>query len=674
MSELANTGIKNPSLVSELALARDRELDEIIARWDNGEPADAAAILLAAPHLAASRSAVIELAYEEYCQRKDLGERVVVDDFVAKFPQHETAVRRIIALEPLDRDPRTPQRLPPGTEVRQYEVVDWLGRGAFSQVYLACDHSLAARAVVLKVTRFSGIEAEALATVESPYVVPVYAATKDEVERQTTIVMPFFGPATFEDLAERLRKTPRARGKLIFDVAATSAALDPRLPPATMPTEYARRPFQEGIVWLLRGVAEGLSKAHSCGFLHLDLKPSNILLAAGACPMLADFNLSQRSDEQWDEVGGTVPYMAPEQLRRFLRQKEVPLTAAADVYALGVIAHELLTGEHPYGPIDKEKSGEALAGDLLTKLASPRRRPIAARRLNPSLRRLIDQCLDVDPTRRPTSEQVRSRLTRELGATASVVRKAARHPLVAWLIGCLVVAAIAFGVYAWNHPYRAVLNARSAIKQGDYLEAIQLLEPYIGDTTNIELQSLYIYVCVKKGEWSKATAVGQSLYERGDRTVANLNNYGFALTMTGKHRLAESIMNDRDLPENLHPAFLYNRAMLAIARVPFDSEFDPKPGLMDAINARGRSNPCGELSRLIARLRVYVSKKEPQSNEDILADLHEARENGISQKAILDDHLFAAMKSLPGFIALADIKGDERRRQMDTLILPPRPE
>src|SRR5206468_1741103 len=109
--------------------------------------------------------------------------------------------------------------------------------------------------------------------------------------------------------------------------------------------------FVQAVLWLASRLADGLAHAHERGILHRDLKPANILLTDEGQPMLLDFNLAEdtkrRPTASAALLGGTLPYMAPEQLRA-LQGGHRPLDGRSDLYALGVILFELLTGRHPF--------------------------------------------------------------------------------------------------------------------------------------------------------------------------------------------------------------------------------------------------------------------------------------------------------------------------------------
>src|SRR5262249_56245954 len=101
------------------------------------------------------------------------------------------------------------------------------------------------------------------------------------------------------------------------------------------------------------GGGEGVEEGQQGGVLDRDIKPSNILLSADGQPMLLDFNLAQRvhADPASAMLGGTVAYMAPEHLRALARQETVQaraVDARADVYSLGMVLFEMLTGARPF--------------------------------------------------------------------------------------------------------------------------------------------------------------------------------------------------------------------------------------------------------------------------------------------------------------------------------------
>jgi hypothetical protein len=216
--------------------------------------------------------------------------------------------------EPLARLPQ----LPP---VPGYRVQRFVGRGGMGVVYQAV-HLATGRTVALKVANPSGAhdrvsrerfarEVHALAALKHPNIVPVYDA--GDWHGFPYCAMEYVPGGTLAGHLERVRGDLRAAVRLVAKVARAVAAL------------------------------------HAAGVLHRDLKPLNILLGTDDEPMVADFGLARWADEDSDLTNtglpvGTRVYMAPEQT--FGRREDY--TPACDVWALGVILYEVLTGQRPF--------------------------------------------------------------------------------------------------------------------------------------------------------------------------------------------------------------------------------------------------------------------------------------------------------------------------------------
>jgi serine/threonine protein kinase len=146
-------------------------------------------------------------------------------------------------------------------------------------------------------------------------------------------------------------------------------------------------------------LADALGHVHSKGIVHRDIKPSNIMLDEHGVPYLGDFGIALLADQtrltRADEIIGTPAYLAPEQVRGS------PLTPAVDVYALGLVVLECLTGQREYADANKIKAA-------LARLNHPPRIPTGLRvRLAQLLRRMTEE----DPARRPTADVCASILT-----------------------------------------------------------------------------------------------------------------------------------------------------------------------------------------------------------------------------------------------------------------------
>ena len=119
------------------------------------------------------------------------------------------------------------------------------------------------------------------------------------------------------------------------------------------------------MIHLAAQLADALAHSHGRGIYHRDLKPSNVLMAPEGRPLLLDFNLSVDSRLPAWKIGGTLPYMAPEELANLARQKtgfpSPHYDPRSDLFSLGVIVYELLTGKLPFGAIPRDRPLEETA-------------------------------------------------------------------------------------------------------------------------------------------------------------------------------------------------------------------------------------------------------------------------------------------------------------------------
>jgi serine/threonine protein kinase len=272
----------------------------------------------------------------------------------------------------------------------RYVVRRELGRGSFGVVYLAHD-SVLDRQVAIKVLRPECDdklkEARLLANLRHAGVVRVYDVGRLPGGAQF-IVMDYIEGGTLEGL---LVEDPRAPGRVVPVAPLRAAAL-------------------------LRLVAEALAYLHRRGWVHGDLKPTNILLD-GESPLLADFGLALRRGPQRTGGGGTPLYMAPEQAAAFLAPGGPPgpdrvvdrhVDGRTDVWAVGLILYRMLSGEHAfYQPGDRE---DAVLNKIIhTPPADPREINLA---IPDRLAAICRDCLLKERADRPIAAD----LARRLGA------------------------------------------------------------------------------------------------------------------------------------------------------------------------------------------------------------------------------------------------------------------
>jgi tetratricopeptide (TPR) repeat protein len=375
-----------------------RLADELADRWRRGERPVAEELLDRDPRLWDRPDAALELLAEELALRDEYGLPASAADLTARFPRWQAQVLALLechrVLGPRIAAPEFPAA---GEDLGDFRLVSELGRGAHGRVYLAAQASLAGRPVVLKMVPDAGGEHLSLARLQHTHIVPLYSAHEFPDRGLRGLCMPYFGGETLSAIVTKLGARPGP-----VDGKALVAALDDG-PAAPAPARGPARGFlqqaspADAVCWIGACLADALQYAHERGLLHLDLKPSNVLLAADGVPMLLDFHLTRPPLKAGEPapawLGGTPGYMPPEQtaaLQAVRDRGTIPaaVDARADVFALGVLLGELLRGlggrPHPSVPIglrdilarctvgaaaDRYQSAAALASDLRRQLA-----------------------------------------------------------------------------------------------------------------------------------------------------------------------------------------------------------------------------------------------------------------------------------------------------------------
>jgi eukaryotic-like serine/threonine-protein kinase len=278
----------------------------------------------------------------------------------------------------------------------RYRLQRVLGHGGMASVYLAQDSALE-RTVAIKVVseafaadvdarRRLVREARLAARLSHPNIVRIYDIEAVD-ERPYLVLEHVDGPTLAEELGRR-----------------------GRLPPA----EVAR---------IGRQVSAGLAHAHTAGLVHRDVKSRNLLCAGDGTVKIADFGIARAADSTEITLAGTVlgtaSYLAPEQARGD------PVTPAADVYSLGVVLYELLTGRPPY---TADSLAELVSRQAQGKVAPPSR---ANTGVSQELDSIVLACLSSDPEARPTSAQLGGALARALSEGEPTTSLPAPGPLAA---------------------------------------------------------------------------------------------------------------------------------------------------------------------------------------------------------------------------------------------------
>jgi eukaryotic-like serine/threonine-protein kinase len=406
----------------------DIVLADFTARWDRGEAPRLEDYLR---RIQPGRPAeVVELIYREFCLAEWAGLEPRPEDYRTRFPEQCSALGRLFGVHSalgssrarrwagLDAAPTLPEV---GDEIGQYRLLSELGRGGFARVFLAEQADLDDRLVVMKVTTRVTPEPQLLARASHPHIVEVLWHGVVEDGALQVICMPFLGGATLSAvLAQRQERGGRpgsGRDLLVdLDRVATAGYLPAG---AGRPSHevIARLSYPRAAAWIVARLAEALDHAYGRGVLHGDVKPSNVLLTADGTPMLLDFNLAVgwrphaagpgAKGLTVGDSGGTLAYMAPERLRAVADLREAPRTSTsqrhrADIYALGVILLEMLTGRAPGPPEGRPRSIRELASAYVSSRQRGGEVMIRSTRtsLPASLRAILARCLASDPADR----------------------------------------------------------------------------------------------------------------------------------------------------------------------------------------------------------------------------------------------------------------------------------
>jgi tetratricopeptide (TPR) repeat protein len=618
------------------------------ARWGRGEAPRVEDYVRRYPSLPADD--VLDLIYGEIVLREESGDAPRLDEYLERFAGFAGEVRRLFevhrALGVESFEPPADRALP---AVPGYEVLSELGRGGMGVVYLARQEALN-RVVALKMlrlgrqasardrARFQG-EARLAARLQHPNIVQVH-----EVGEHDGLAYFSMELVAGASLAERAAGGPQP------------------------PRDAAR---------LAAVVARALHYAHERGVVHRDLKPANVLLDApldGAAaswgePKVTDFGLAKNLDDPSGETRpgdliGTPSYMAPEQAGA--AGSVGPL---ADVYALGAILYELLTGRPPF---KGQTAAETVYQVLHAEVVPPcRLRPQVPR----DLETVCLKCLERDPRRRYASARAladdlesfldgRPIRARPLGVWGRAGKWCRRRPAVAALLGVSAAAAVALGLVLWSQgaaerrrladaraeARAALAGGRAAFLEGDWKEALAHLDRALGRAAAPELADLRPEGEALRAEAERRLAEQERQKHEDDayRRFARLRDEAF---FHGLNALAgEPLLTGLTPEAHRRAAEQAAREALAVAGLDLDADDAWRPPDVFRGDAR-RAEVAGDCAALLAVLAGPGARRPGPDAERLTRQAGAARAAAGADGDALDHFLAGARRARSGDLA-----------------------
>jgi tetratricopeptide (TPR) repeat protein/tRNA A-37 threonylcarbamoyl transferase component Bud32 len=461
-----------------------------------------------------SADAALELIYTEYVLRRANGETPDRADWLRRYPHWSDRLDRLFGLYDLMAGdthrpaatvgPDRPAAKPPAAAEHPdgYDILGEVGRGGMAVVYRA-RHRQLNRVVALKVLRWADWdaaddarrvrrEAELVARLQHPNVVQVYEV--GEWDGDPFLALEYVPGGTLADALVRVQM----QGQTGVSTAEAAA--------------------------LVGRLAGAVQAAHDQGVVHRDLKPANVLLADDptgpfARPKVADFGLAVTTDRgsavsQTAALAGTPCYMAPEQADA----RRAAVGPRTDVYALGGLLYELLTGRPPF------RGATVLETLDLVRHAEP----VPPRLLRPNLPRDLEtvclKCLAKEPARRYQSAAAladdlarfrdgRPILARPVGRLEKGWKWCRRRPWLAGLAAALVLA-VTLGVAGVTREYLRAEEERA--KAVERLKQIELINGTVFDLfAELDLEQ------VRADDQPVEAALARKLIEAGQKLDAD---------------------------------------------------------------------------------------------------------------------------------------------------------
>ncbi len=684
-----------------------------------------------------THSEMIDAAYLQFHNREKAGEKVDPEDFCRDYPGIQASLLRLVQIhqvieQELARIGAKPRVWPQlGTNyLNRFVLLHEIGQGAFSRVYLANDGRVGKRWVVIKVSPHGSSEAQILGRIEHPNIVEIHSVENDEENRLSALCMPLQGYATLLEVLDHVRAAPAIPKEAAF-LAEVASRRPVGLPavqrdrPAS-PRIHHDGPYVDSVRQLAMQLLDALAQVHEHGIVHSDLKPSNILLTPAGAPLLLDFNLADDAKQDLVRLGGTLFYMSPEQIEQSLHpENAAKLTPRSDLYSLGVILFELLTGKHPFGPLSSRGEFDELRRQLQARQQTAK---IDVRADNPDVdvafAEFIERCLSPDPSRRPVAAQ----------SALVPLRKAAepkaelppkprwqrpRRVLAAGAVALLAIFAIGWLVQTpkpsdfelgrkagqeqrWVDAVSLYANAMEThqdkfeVYQARGMAKLRIAEQNGGlnqllfrdaafDLSQVdesrpsaESKSRLAYARLGSGDYPNAKLLYEEAVRHGSNKVADMNNLGLTLQKLGKGQDAIDQFTKALKQFPGHPTLHHNRAIASLSKSMTISPGNDakKRGLLTSAEADCvaalQKTQSGQVHHDLAVIRAGLHEKDPPSWHLVIKPLEDAIKHGLVQEKWMNEVVFPAeMRNAGRFELLAFIQPGDPKLYPAKLVISP---
>lgn len=445
-----------------------------------------ASAVRARPEMVKDRSAFFDLVQKDFREQKDAGLKNDPDEYCKQFSSLNSnlmhSIYRLVEVEQffannpdflsLVEEPEWPRV---GEVFDDFKILEELGRGAVSRVFRCQQLTIGKRTVVLKITTIASQEAWVQGKLDHPNIMPIHSVgISDTHAGLNWICMPYLGRVTLQTIidiawAEDATRTP--------GLIVANSSLDSNHK-GEISGSYGES-YNDQILNIALELSAALVYVHKHGILHGDLKPSNVLITPEGKPLLIDFNLSSDTANSIAQIGGTLPYMAPEQLVD-IHGSGTPrqATVATEVYTLAKLILHALSGHSGavgHGSSSIKDISKAIIEDR--KHSLPQALSEVAKSL-PSATDLLRRCLNDLPADRPQSlwcvHEELSEITSPLKPADEENKK--RIGLVVAISGLVIVLVTTLLLINRDSiiTNRIIKSAEQSIEAGDLTEAANL--------------------------------------------------------------------------------------------------------------------------------------------------------------------------------------------------------